>query len=48
MPTAAKAKDHAAAPNNAKLTKDDKIGILRQMIRIRRFEQQALKQYNAG
>lgn len=48
MPTAAKAKDHAAAPINAKLTKDDKIGILRQMIRIRRFEQQALKQYNGG
>lgn len=48
MPTAAKAKDPAAAPINAKLTKDEKIGILRQMIRIRRFEQQALKQYNAG
>jgi pyruvate dehydrogenase E1 component alpha subunit len=48
MPTAVKAKDPAAAPVNAQLTKDEKIGFLRQMLRIRRFEQQALKQYNGG
>ena len=48
METAVKAKDPASAPINAKLTKDEKIGFLREMLRIRRFEQQALKQYNGG
>lgn len=48
MDTAVKVKDYASAPVNAKLTNDEKIGILRQMLRIRRFEQQALKQYNGG
>ena len=47
MDIAVKAKDHAAAPINAGLSKDDKLGILRQMLRIRRFEQAALKQYQA-
>jgi pyruvate dehydrogenase E1 component alpha subunit len=48
MDTAVKAKDHAAAPINAKLTKDEKIGILREMLRIRRFEQEALREYQKG
>ena len=48
METAVKAKNYASAPINAKLTKDEKIGLLRQMLRMRRFEQQALKQYNGG
>ena len=33
---------------NQKLTPDEKIGLLREMLRIRRFEQQALKQYNGS
>ena len=45
MDTAVKAKDSASAPINAKLTKDEKIGLLRQMVRIRRFEQKALSEY---
>ncbi len=48
METAVKAKNYATAPINAKLTKDEKIGLLRQMLRMRRFEQQALRQYNGG
>ncbi|HEV7866912.1 MAG TPA: pyruvate dehydrogenase (acetyl-transferring) E1 component subunit alpha [Chthoniobacteraceae bacterium] len=48
METAVKAKAHAAAPINAKLTKEDKLGFLREMLRIRRFEQTALRQYQAG
>ncbi|MGB8169424.1 MAG: pyruvate dehydrogenase (acetyl-transferring) E1 component subunit alpha [Chthoniobacteraceae bacterium] len=48
METAVKAKDHSSAPINAKLSKDEKTGFLREMLRIRRFEQQALKQYNGG
>ena len=48
MDTAVKAKDPSAAPINAKLSKDEKTGFLREMLRIRRFEQQALKQYNGG
>jgi pyruvate dehydrogenase E1 component alpha subunit len=47
METAVKAKNHAAAPINAKLSSTEKIGLLKQMIRIRRFEQAALKQYQA-
>ena len=38
MELAANAKDHAAAPINAKLTKEEKVGILREMMRIRAFE----------
>jgi pyruvate dehydrogenase E1 component alpha subunit len=45
MDTAVKPKDYAAAPINAQLSKDDKIGLLRMMIRIRRFEQRALQEY---
>jgi pyruvate dehydrogenase E1 component alpha subunit len=48
MDTAVKATDHSSAPINAKLTKDDKISLLRMMIRIRRFEQRALSEYTKG
>jgi pyruvate dehydrogenase E1 component alpha subunit len=48
METAVKVKDHAAAPINAKLTKDEKLGFLREMLRIRRFEQRALSDYQRG
>ena len=48
MDTAIKAKDYASAPINAKLTKDEKIGLLRLMLRIRRFEQKALSEYQKG
>ncbi len=40
--------DHASAPINQKLGPDDKVGLLRQMMRIRRFEQASLKQYQQG
>lgn len=40
--------DYAKAPINAKLTPEEKIGFLREMMRIRRFEQAALKCYSAG
>lgn len=40
--------DHAEAPINAKLPSEEKIRLLREMLRIRRFEQTALKHYNAG
>jgi pyruvate dehydrogenase E1 component alpha subunit len=39
---------YADAPANAALSAEDKIRLLRQMVRIRRFEQVALKHYNAG
>src|SRR5688572_19969189 len=48
MDTAVKATDYASAPINAQLAKDDKIGLLRQMLRRRRYEQLALKQFQAG
>ncbi len=38
----------AKAPINAALTTEGKIGLLRDMLRIRRFEQAALKFYNMG
>jgi len=40
--------DFAGAECNASLTPADKIGFLREMYRIRRFEQAALKSYNQG
>jgi pyruvate dehydrogenase E1 component alpha subunit len=40
--------DYAKAPINAGLGKEEKVHLLREMIRIRRFEQTALKFYNAG
>ena len=48
MSTAIKTTDHALAPINKSLAAEDKIRLLREMLRVRRFEQQALKQYNGG
>lgn len=42
------ASDFSKDPVNIALTPDQKIGYLREMLRIRRFEQQALKYYNQG
>lgn len=48
MDSAVKTTDHALAPINQLLVPEEKIRLLRDMLRVRRFEQQALKQYNAG
>jgi len=40
--------DYAEAPVNAKLASEEKIRLLREMLRIRRFEQTALKVYQLG
>jgi pyruvate dehydrogenase E1 component alpha subunit len=48
METAVKAKDFALAPINSKLSKEEKIDLLYGMLRIRRFEQEALNQYTKG
>jgi len=48
MDTATKSTDHALAPINKSLTPEAKIQLLRDMLRVRRFEQQTLKQYNGG
>ena len=40
--------DYAKAPINVDLTSDQKIGFLREMLRIRRFEQASLKLYQQG
>ena len=40
-----KFKDHAA---NESLTEEEKVELLRKMVRIRRFEEASLKYYNAG
>ncbi len=40
--------DPADAGINSQLTKEDKIRFLREMFRIRRFEQTSLKYYNSG
>lgn len=40
--------DHATAPINQQLSSEGKISIFRDIVRIRRFEQAALKQYTAG
>jgi pyruvate dehydrogenase E1 component alpha subunit len=45
---AASSVDYAKAPVNAELTTEDKIRILRDMIRIRRFEIRALSEYQQG
>ena len=47
MDTAVKSTDHALAPINQALKPADKINLLRDMLRIRRFEQRALKAYAA-
>ncbi len=48
METAVQSHDFATAPINQSLTADDKIRFLREMLRIRRFEQKANEQYSAG
>jgi pyruvate dehydrogenase E1 component alpha subunit len=48
METAVKAKNFALAPINSKLSKEKKIELLYGMLRIRRFEQEALSQYTKG
>lgn len=40
--------DPAEAGINSQLTKEEKIRFLREMFRIRRFEQTSLKYYNLG
>ena len=48
METAVQATDFALAPINQSLTPKDKLRFLREMLRIRRFEQAALQQYTIG
>ncbi len=48
METAVETRDFASAPINQALKPEDKTRLLREMLRIRRFEQEALKQYQAG
>ncbi len=45
---AATAPSHAEAPINKALTKEDKINLYREMVRIREFENLSLEQYSAG
>lgn len=42
------AEDYAKAPINQKLSADEKLQLLRKMLRIRRFEQKALSEYTRG
>jgi pyruvate dehydrogenase E1 component alpha subunit len=42
------ASSYASAPVNAKLAKEEKLKILRDMVRIRRFEERSLEAYNGG
>jgi pyruvate dehydrogenase E1 component alpha subunit len=48
MATAVKTPDFAKVPINAKLTNEQKIKLLTDMARIRRFETESLRQYNGG
>lgn len=48
MDTATKSTAHALAPINKNLTPEAKIQLLREMLRIRRFEQRALNEYTKG
>ena len=48
MDTATKSTAHALAPINKSLTPEAKIQLLREMLRIRRFEQRALNEYTKG
>ncbi|NWK56348.1 pyruvate dehydrogenase (acetyl-transferring) E1 component subunit alpha [Verrucomicrobiaceae bacterium N1E253] len=48
MPPTPALKDYAQADVNRSLTPEDKIHFFREMARIRRFEQTALKHYNGG
>jgi len=47
-PEAKTSTDWSKDPFNARLKPAEKVGFLREMLRIRRFEQQALKHYNNG
>ncbi|PTY00461.1 pyruvate dehydrogenase (acetyl-transferring) E1 component subunit alpha [Spartobacteria bacterium LR76] len=46
--TEVRSTDYANAPINENLSKEERVKLLREMMRIRRFEQIALKFYNAG
>jgi pyruvate dehydrogenase E1 component alpha subunit len=48
MATAVKTTDYAKAPINSKLSKEQKVKLLSEMSRIRRFETESLRQYNNG
>ena len=48
MQTVAENEGHAGAEINQRLTPEEKIHLLEQMFRIRRFEQTALKYYQTG
>ncbi len=48
METVASPIDHSEADINRSLSPEDKLRLLQEMIRIRRFEQTALKHYNQG
>ncbi|MEQ1850400.1 MAG: pyruvate dehydrogenase (acetyl-transferring) E1 component subunit alpha [Chthoniobacteraceae bacterium] len=48
MATAVKTTDFAKVPINAKLSKEQKTRLLTEMVRIRRFETESLRQYNKG
>jgi pyruvate dehydrogenase E1 component alpha subunit len=45
METAVETRDFASAPINKALTPEDKTRLLREMLRIRRFEQEANRHY---
>lgn len=46
--SAANSVDYAKEPINANLTSEEKLRLLKEMLRVRRFEQAANKAYNAG
>src|SRR5688572_19020013 len=46
-PVAKKGSEHAKAPINAKLSRDEKIELHRKMVRIRRFEERSLRAYQS-
>jgi pyruvate dehydrogenase E1 component alpha subunit len=48
MESAVKPADYAQSPINQALKPEERVRLLGEMFRMRRFEQQALKQYNAG
>jgi pyruvate dehydrogenase E1 component alpha subunit len=48
MDTAVKSHDFASAPANVSLTAEEKIRLLREMLRIRHFEQSAIQEYQRG
>jgi len=48
MDTVVETHDFVSAPINASLSQEDKLRLLREMLRIRRFEQAAIKHYAGG